>query len=123
MEPSKKKPNKRKKAGTLRGDVLRRASEKEVKGKGHYRKSFYDFFNQFDAQDLLEDTRDWLSSRDDIYLVYSQLVGAGYDVDSLLTQQELKAHYLVASKVKKHFLSLTQSGWPSGVTLHSQLTE
>ena len=66
MEPSKRKPNKRKKAGTLRGDVLRRASEKEVKGKGHYRKSFYDFFIQFDAQDLLEDTRDWLSSRDDV---------------------------------------------------------
>ena len=66
MEPNKKKPNKRKKAGTLRGDVLRRASEKEVRGRGHARKSFSDFFIQFDEEDQLEDTRDWLSNRDDV---------------------------------------------------------
>ena len=76
MEGTKSRKDNKRKKSTLRGDVIRRAErtkKKKSDGPGIPRISYSDFFTQFDAQNRIGESREWLSNKDDVSLYHEAL--------------------------------------------------
>jgi len=92
----------------LRGDVLRKvftSSKGGSKGKDAARacETYSEFFSRVDAGSEIIESREWLSNKDDLYLVYCHLTGAGFAVEGVLIGQRARAYYIVASRVSQAF--------------------
>ncbi|QDZ17641.1 hypothetical protein HOP50_01g01480 [Chloropicon primus] len=82
----------------LRGDVIRKGLERGGRSVRGLIESYTDFFARVDSEDAIVGHREWLANKDDIYLVYCHLVGAGFSVDAVRRSDRARAYYVLASK-------------------------